>query len=233
MRKIVVIDDDPDILELVSFNLVEAGFRVIGSSDGVRGFRQIREQLPDLIVLDLMLPGSSGIEVLRKLKQDSETRHIPIIILSARGEETDRIIGLELGADDYVTKPFNVRELILRIHRIFERMESWQDVELLECNGIVLDCSRYEVRVRGDLVRLTTTEFNLLQYLLINKGRVLTRDQLLDRVWGYGYGGTTRTLDTHIQRLRDKLGREGEQIETVRGVGYRIEPIASLQSERD
>lgn len=228
-RKIVVIDDDPDILELVSFNLVQAGFRVVGSSDGVKGFRQVQEESPDLIVLDLMLPGTSGIEVLRRLKKGSKTRQIPVIILSARGEEIDRIIGLELGADDYVSKPFNVRELILRVQRIFERLEGGQEVDLLECNGITLDSSRYEVRVRGGLVRLTTTEFNLLRYLLINKGRVLTRDQLLDTVWGYGYGGTTRTLDTHIQRLRDKLGPEGDRIETIRGVGYRIEPIASPQ----
>jgi two-component system phosphate regulon response regulator PhoB len=171
-----------------------------------------------------MMPGFSGTEVLKELQNESVTGKIPVVMLTAKGDEVDRVLGLELGAEDYVTKPFSVRELLLRIRKILERVDSRDEDRLLRCNGITLDSDRYEVRVSGAPVRLTITEFNLLVFLLKNKGRVLSRDKLLERVWGYRYGGTTRTVDTHIQRLREKLGTEAQCIETIRGVGYRLEP---------
>jgi two-component system phosphate regulon response regulator PhoB len=227
MQKVLVIDDDQDILDLITFNLTRAGMQCTCATDSLKGLEIARREEPDLIVLDIMLPGTSGIEILKQLKYDSATKQTPVIMLTAKTEEVDRVLGLELGADDYVTKPFSVRELVLRIQRILARVDQQDEGVLLQCNGITLDCDRYEVRVQGDQVKLTNTEFNLLAFLLRNKSRVLSRDRLLENVWGYRYGGTTRTVDTHIQRLRDKLGREGNCIETVRGVGYKLEPVTS------
>jgi two-component system phosphate regulon response regulator PhoB len=225
MQKILVIDDDQDILDLIGFNLNRSGMECITATDGILGLERARREHPDLIILDIMLPGLSGIEILKTLKNKSETRGIPVIMLTAKGEEVDRILGLELGADDYVTKPFSVRELILRIQKQLSKPELEDTAHILRCNGITLDFDRYEVRVKGEEVRLTATEFNLLTFLLKNKGRVMSRDRLLEKVWGYRYGGTTRTVDTHIQRLREKLGFEANCIETVRGIGYRIDSI--------
>lgn len=222
MAKILVVDDDPDIVDLVTFNLTRAGMQCVSARESSGVIDLISEESPDLIILDIMLPGMSGIEILKRLKSSSDIRRIPIIMLTAKSEEVDRVLGLELGADDYVTKPFSVRELVLRVKRVLARFDKNDDDQgLLRCSGITLDTNRYEVRVMGDVVRLTTTEFNLLAFLIKNRGRVLTRDRLLEHVWGYRYGGTTRTVDTHIQRLRDKLGSEAQCIETVRGVGYR------------
>lgn len=224
MKKILVIDDDPDILSLVSFNLERAGYETATASDGEQGLEMMRKEAPDLVVLDVMLPQFSGLEVLKTLKFDSALKRIPVVLLTARGEELDRVLGLELGADDYVPKPFSVRELLLRIQRILERIEGGQEAnDVLRCDGIVLDDVRYDVRIDGAPVQLTTTEFNLLSYMLRNQGRLLSRDRLLETVWGYSYGGATRTVDTHIQRLREKLGRHGRCIETVRGFGYKLE----------
>lgn len=227
MAKILVVDDDQDILDLLSFNLVKSGFQCLTAPEGHSAMALALQDVPDLIVLDVMMPGESGVEVLKRLKYEPRTRNLPVIMLTAKSEEFDRILGLELGADHYVTKPFSVRELVLRVQRILERVEHSpeSDSAVLKCNGIVLNSDRYEVRVRGEAVRLTTTEFNLLAYLLQNKGRVLSRDRLLEQVWGYRYGGTTRTVDIHIQRLRDKLGPESDCIEPVRGVGYRVESL--------
>lgn len=224
MKKILIIDDDPDILSLVSFNLEKAGYKTVTASDGVQGLELTRKQTPDLVVLDVMLPEFSGLEVLKTLKFDSALKRIPVVLLTARGEELDRVLGLELGADDYVPKPFSVRELLLRIRRILERVEDQRQGDvILRCDGIALDEERYDVRIDGEPLQLTTTEFNLLSYMLRNQGRVLSRDRLLETVWGYSYGGATRTVDTHIQRLREKLGRHGRCIETVRGFGYKLE----------
>ncbi|MEJ2079034.1 MAG: response regulator transcription factor [Acidobacteriota bacterium] len=225
MAKILVVDDDQDILDLLSFNLNKSGFQCVTAPEGRRGMELALSDDPDLIVLDVMMPGESGVEVLKRLKYEPRTRDLPVIMLTAKSEEVDRILGLELGADDYVIKPFSVRELMLRVQRILERVDQTavSDSAVLRCHGISLNSDRYEVRVQGTPVRLTTTEFNLLAYLLKNKGRVLSRDRLLEQVWGYRYGGTTRTVDTHIQRLRDKLGPESDCIETVRGVGYKVE----------
>jgi DNA-binding response OmpR family regulator len=227
MAKILVVDDDRDILDLLSFNLTKSGFQCLTAVDGRRGMDLALTDDPDLIVLDVMMPGESGIEVLKRLKYEPRTKDLPVIMLTAKSEEVDRILGLELGAEDYVSKPFSVRELLLRVQRILERVDQTVAVDsaVLKCNGISLSCERYEVRVQGSPVRLTTTEFNLLAYLLKNKGRVLSRDRLLEQVWGYRYGGTTRTVDTHIQRLRDKLGPESDCIETIRGVGYKVEVL--------
>ncbi len=188
----------------------------------------MQQRTPDLVVLDIMLPGVSGFELLKRLKYHQSLQRIPVVMLSAKSEEVDRILGLELGADDYVTKPFSVRELVLRIQRVLSRVQADEEPAVIRCGAISLDPDRYEVRVRGEEVRLTTTEFNLLHYLLRNRGRVVTRDRLLEQVWGYRYGGTTRTVDTHVQRLREKLGPEAGCLETVRGVGYRLEPPPPL-----
>ena len=225
MRKILVVDDDQDILELVSFNLEKAGYDCIVEASGERVVDRARRFSPDLMILDIMLPGISGLDILKKVRSEDGLKGIPVIMLTARTEEVDRVLGLELGADDYVTKPFSIRELVLRVQRVLERVGPDDAGPVLKCNGISVDCDRYEVRVNGEPVRLTTTEFNLLAYLIRHKGRVLSRDRLLEQVWGYRYGGTTRTVDTHVQRLRDKLGDEADCIETIRGIGYRMEPV--------
>lgn len=226
MQKILVIDDEQDILEVVSFNLTRAGMSCLVAESGSNGLELIHREKPDLIILDIMLPGVSGIEILKKLRYDSRFKSTPVIMLTAKGEEVDRVLGLELGADDYVTKPFSVRELVLRVQRLLRPAKTEGESRVLRCNGISLDSESYAVSVRGDAVRLTTTEFNLLAFLLRNQGRVMSRDRLLEQVWGYRYGGTTRTVDTHIQRLREKLGSEASCIETVRGVGYKVESVS-------
>ncbi|GAB4220465.1 MAG: response regulator transcription factor [Acidobacteriota bacterium] len=226
MHTVMVVDDDPDILDLVSFNLSRAGFGCVSAADGIQAWDTLQRRTPDLVVLDLMLPGVSGLDLLRRLKVHESFQRIPVVVLSARGEEVDRVLGLELGADDYVTKPFSVRELVLRVQRVLSRLNADEDSPVMRCGGISLDPHRYEVKVQDQVVRLTTTEFNLLHCLLRNQGRVVTRDLLLEQVWGYRYGGTTRTVDTHVQRLREKLGPEASRLETVRGVGYRLEKAA-------
>jgi DNA-binding response OmpR family regulator len=233
MYRVLVVDDDPDILDLISFNLSRAGFDCLLAADGASALDAIMRKPPDLVVLDIMLPGIGGLELLKRLKFDPMLRTVPVILLTARGEEVDRILGLELGADDYITKPFSVREMVLRAQRVVARTRTDEAARVLICDGIRLDVERFEVRVRGEEVRLTTTEFNLLAYLLRNRGRVISRDRLLEEVWGYRYAGNTRTVDTHIQRLRDKLGEEAGRIETVRGVGYKVEAAAGSKGTRD
>ncbi len=228
VEKILVVDDEEDILELVCFGLKKEGYRVLGSKNGEEALQLALKEKPDLVVLDIMLPGLSGIEVLKRLKYNRQTQAIPVLMLTAKGEELDRVLGFELGADDYLTKPFSVRELLLRIRAILRRLSpATQTGTVLECHGISLDRDRHEVRVNAELLELTATEFNLLAFLLENQGRVVSRDQLLDKVWGYNYGGMTRTVDTHVQRLREKLGAEGASLQTVRGVGYKLESVVS------
>lgn len=219
---ILVVEDEMDILELVDFNLSQAGFTVRRASDGLAGLRSAKEHEPDLVVLDLMLPELEGQEVCRRLKQNDKTRHIPVLMLTALASETDRIVGFELGADDYLTKPFSPRELVLRVKAILRRSKGeGEPVAHLKIKELAIDFDRYEVTIQGVPVQLTATEFKLLQHLASHAGRVQTRQQLLEQVWGYEYDGYARTVDTHVRRLRKKLGDISDNIETVRGIGYR------------
>ncbi len=221
--KILVIDDEPDIVDLVALNLKAAGFKVIAADNGENGVNKARAELPDLIILDLMLPKISGNEVCKILKRDSVTAAIPVIMLTAKGDEVDRIIGLELGADDYVTKPFSPRELTLRVQSVLRRnLAVPTGRERIQHGELTLDHARHEVTVGGENITLTATEFKLLAVLLERKGRVQSRERLLNDVWGYENLIDTRTVDTHVRRLREKLGRAMDYIETVRGVGYRM-----------
>jgi two-component system phosphate regulon response regulator PhoB len=223
MEKILVIEDDKDISELMEFNLKAENFRVELSYNGKEGLQKAQKGLPDLILLDLMLPDLNGLEVCKELKRDNRTKHIPIIMVTAKGSEMDRVVGFELGADDYLAKPFSTRELILRVKAILRRTQGKEEREDEITFGILsMDPSKYEVKVRGQIIKLTALEFKLLKYLLDMKGRVATRDMLLDRVWGYDSELNTRTVDTHIKRLREKLGEAGKYIETFRGLGYRF-----------
>ncbi len=222
-QKIFIVEDEADILELVVFHLEQEGFEAIGCSDGGLAFDTIEKEQPELVILDLMLPGIPGTEICKLLKQDEATRHIPIVMLTAKGEEIDRVVGFELGADDYVTKPFSPRELILRVKAILKRTQMPQDEnEIIRLDGIVIDIPGHSILLDNNPVDLTATEFKLLVTLLERKGRVQTRDVLLEIVWGYDYMGFTRTVDTHMRRLRVKLGKWGEHLETVRGIGYRF-----------
>jgi len=219
-KKILIIEDETDVTDLLSLNLRKAGFRISTAADGASGLQKARDDRPDFIVLDLMLPKMSGLEVCRILKSDTATSHTPILMLTARAEEIDRIVGLEFGADDYVTKPFSPREVVLRIRAIFRRGEKAD--ESLKAGPISIDPARHEVRINGKRVRLTSIEFKLLQKLMQRRGRVQDRDRLLNEVWGYESVIDTRTVDTHVRRLREKLGKAGDAIETVRGFGYRL-----------
>ncbi len=222
-KRILVADDEPDVLNLVSLNMKSAGFNVIKAEDGITALQQARETNPALIVLDLMLPEMSGLEVCKVLKKEPATAQIPIIMLTAKAEEIDRIVGLELGADDYITKPFSPRELILRVKSVLRRVSAaGEPTDHLALGEIQVDRSRYEVLIKGESVEFTATEFKLLALLMERRGRVQSRDTLLNDVWGYESVIDTRTVDTHIRRLREKLGKEADCIETIRGFGYRI-----------
>jgi len=224
-EKILVIEDEPDIAVVLQYNLEKEGFDVETARRGDTGFDAVRRDNPDLILLDLMLPGIDGLELTRMLKRDPLTSRLPIVMLTARGEEVDRIVGLELGADDYISKPFSPREVVLRVKAVLRRFQQEESVvELIEVGGIELDVSGHQLRVRGKEMPLTATEFRLLRLLLERCGRVQTRGQLLSDVWGYAEDIDSRTVDTHIRRLRRKLGPEAERIETVIGVGYRLRP---------
>jgi len=222
-KKILIIEDEPDVVDLIDLQLKKAGgFSVTIAADGADGLKKTRAELPSLIVLDLMLPRMSGLEVCKVLKSDSATRHIPIIMLTAKAEEVDRIVGLEFGADDYVTKPFSPRELALRIQAILRRGQNDGVEEHLTRGPITIDEARHRVLVSGKPVTLTAVEFKLLNMLMRRPGRVQARDRLLNEVWGYETAIDTRTVDTHVRRLREKLGKAAGAIETVRGFGYRL-----------
>jgi two-component system phosphate regulon response regulator PhoB len=221
MERVLIVDDDPDIQRLVSYNLTQAGFDVATASTGRNALESVQNHPPDLIILDLMLPDVDGIEVCRTLRQRDSSRKIPIVMLTARGDEIDRVIGFELGADDYVMKPFSPRELVLRVKSIFRRTREERS-EMLRLGRIQLYPERRQCFRGNDQIVLTAKEFDLLQELMRARGNVLTRDVLMDRVWGYHGEATSRTLDTHVRRLREKLGEDGNHVETVRGVGYRM-----------
>jgi len=217
------VDDEPEAVELLEFNLKQAGFDVIVATDGAQALKQARSALPDLIVLDLMLPEIDGVEVCKILRRDPATARIPIIMLTAKAAEVDRIVGLELGADDYVTKPFSPRELVLRVNKVLRRGQTAEGpLDTIKFGNLLIDTPRHLVEWRGKPVELTHTEFKLLVLLAQRCGRVQSREQLLRDVWEYNTLIDTRTVDTHMRRLRDKLGPAAKHLDTVRGVGYRF-----------
>jgi DNA-binding response OmpR family regulator len=221
--KILIVDDEPDAVELVAFNLKAAGFDVITADDGAEALRKARTHSPQLVVLDVMLPELDGLEVCKLLRRDPATADIPILMLTAKAAEVDRVLGLELGAADYVTKPFSPRELVLRAKKLLERGDSAKvERERLVFGKLVIDVPRHLVTVRGQRIELTATEFKLLHLLADRAGRVQTRDQLLKDVWEYDVAIDTRTVDTHIRRLRKKLGVGASHLDTIRGLGYRF-----------
>ena len=222
-KRILIVEDERDVVDLLTLNLRKVGgFNISTASDGVAGLHRARTEKPAFIILDLMLPKMPGLEVCKILKTDPATRHIPIMMLTAKAEEIDRIVGLEFGADDYVTKPFSPREIILRIKAILRRGRGESDEETVTAGAITIDPVRHQVSVGGKPVHLTSIEFKLLRTLLQRRGRVQARDRLLNDVWGYESVIDTRTVDTHVRRLREKLGKAGNAIETVRSFGYRF-----------
>ena len=222
-KKILVADDEKDVLNLVCDKLKMAGFSTLQADDGPTALAKARSEIPALIVLDLMLPGMSGTDVCKALKSDPATKNIPVIMLTAKAEEVDRILGFELGADDYLTKPFSPRELVLRIQSVLRRGAApAEKAEVVKHGDILIDRTRHEVKVRGKTLDLTATEFKLLLTLIERRGRVQSRDVLLNDVWGYESVIDTRTVDTHVRRLREKLGKSADTIETIRGFGYRM-----------
>jgi two-component system phosphate regulon response regulator PhoB len=226
MKKVLIIEDEKDLAQLLAFNLEKEGYAAHCVHDGKLGLEQATADLPDLILLDLMLPGMLGTEVCKALRKDLRTAHIPIIMITAKGDEIDRVVGFEVGADDYIVKPFSMREVALRVKAVMRRFEceTLQPIaKIVNIEGIQIDTHRHTVTSAGCDVELTSTEFKLLLYLAENKGYVQSREQLLNKVWGYSNSGDTRTVDTHVTRLRGKLGVPGDNIKTVRGFGYKIE----------
>jgi len=220
---VLVVDDEPDVIELLEFNLRNAGYDVFTAADGGEALKKEREVLPSVILLDVMLPEVDGLEVYKILRRDSATAGIPIVMLTAKAAEIDRVLGLELGADDYLTKPFSPRELILRVKNLLKRGEGVEEkLEQLRVGDLFVDMPRHRVTVKNKPIELTATEFKLLTFLVQRRGRVQSREQLLRDVWEYDTLIDTRTVDTHMRRLREKLGAAAKFVETVRGVGYRF-----------
>ncbi|MGM0369894.1 MAG: winged helix-turn-helix domain-containing protein [Bacillota bacterium] len=225
--KILVVDDEENIVKLVSYNLTQEGYEVIIANDGQDALTKAKQEKPDLMILDLMLPKVDGLDICRELRKNSNTSELPIIILSAKEEEIDKILGLELGADDYVTKPFSPRELIARVKAVLRRTDysvDGQTDKILKTEGIELNLKKYQVKIEGNEINLTPKEFDLLSILIKHPGQVFSRDNLLEKVWDYNYHGDTRTVDVHIRRLRKKISQYSSQqhIITVRGVGYKF-----------
>jgi two-component system phosphate regulon response regulator PhoB len=225
-KSILVIDDEKDLLDLIADNLRNNGYRVLGASDGYQALEIAQKEVPDLVILDLMLPGLEGTQVARKLKEDSRTANIPIIMLTARAEETDVIVGLTLGADDYVTKPFSMKILLARIGTVLRRAEQSANPDetgALKAGPLAINISKHEVMLNGQAVKLTHTEFKLLSALVAARGRVLTRDQLMDKAMGTDVFVTDRAIDVHVTAIRKKLGEAANLVQTIRGVGYRLQ----------
>lgn len=224
-EKIMIVDDEHHIAELLKYNLEANGYKVLYSLNGLEAINIIYEKRPDLILLDVMLPGMDGFDVCKEIKRNKETESIPVIMLTAKGDEFDKILGLELGADDYITKPFSVRELLARIKVVFRRNIKENIQNILSFDNLVIDMDKHEVLKNGIIIDLTLKEFELLKLLVSNKGKVLTRDFLLDKIWGYEYYGETRTVDVHVRHLRQKIEDDDKNpryIETVRGIGYKF-----------
>jgi len=220
---ILVVDDEPEICELVSYNLSREGYRVLAERDGESGLERVFKSPPDLLILDLLLPKQSGLDILRSIRAEPRTKTLPVLILSARGTEMDKLVGFERGADDYLTKPFSPKELVARVGAILRRTRGDEAAAPDVIGPFQLDRERHQVLLHQREIHLTPTEFRLLEYLLRRPGRVFSREQLLDKVWGLGYFGETRTVDVHVRRLRSKLGKESKLIRTVTGVGYTAE----------
>ena len=234
-QKILVVEDEPDIRKLVQYNLTQERFKVLEAEDGEQALKIVQRDKPNLLILDLMLPGLSGIELCRILRDRSDTAKLPILMLTAKAGETDRVLGLEMGADDYLTKPFSPRELVARVRAILRRAASAAETEPLPAydrGGLKIDFTTYEVFARGKNIKLTLKEFELLRFLVQNPNRVLSRDQLLDRVWGGETYVTPRTVDVHIRRLRKAIEKDDSNpkwILTLRGVGYKFDEKALEQ----
>lgn len=224
---IYCVEDDGNIRELVVYTLKSTGFDAEGFEDGKKFFQGIEKNLPELVLLDIMMPGEDGISILKRLKAAPDTRDIPVIMVTAKGAEYDKVKGLDLGADDYVTKPFGMMELVSRIKAVLRRSGALRQEtsDFLRVGEIEIDVKKHEVKVEGEVVRLTLKEYELLKRLMSHPDMVMTRDSLLEDIWGYDFDGETRTVDVHVRTLRQKLGRSGEKIETVRGVGYRMSAI--------
>ena len=225
-KNILIVEDERDVIDLLTLNLRRVGgFIISTANDGVAGLDKALHEKPALIILDLMLPGISGLELCRMLKSGPATRDIPVLMLTAKAQELDRVTGLEFGADDYVTKPFSPREVVLRIQAILRRRDGESKNGEIVAGDILIDTARHRVSVAGKPVHLTSIEFKLLHTLLVKRGRVQSRDRLLNEVWGYESVIDTRTVDTHVRRLRAKLGKAGDAIETVRSFGYRFREL--------
>lgn len=225
-EKILIVEDDKDILKMVEYNLKKEGYRTAYARDGEDAVEMAHSERPDLVLLDLMLPGIDGLEVCKQLKKESKTAGIPVIMVTAKSQESDKVVGLELGADDYVTKPFSVRELLARVKAVLRRAQDKAKLpEVLNIGNLSMDFSKIEVRVKDKVVALTAKEFELLKTLIKAKGRMLSRDYLLDTIWGYDHAIEiqTRTVDVHIRSLRKKLKSESKYIVTVKNYGYRFE----------
>jgi DNA-binding response OmpR family regulator len=222
--KIVVIEDEPDIRDVLEYNLTREGFSVLVASDGEQGLQLVRREAPDLVLLDLLLPGLDGVEVCRRIKMDPASRDTPIIMVTAKGEESDVVLGLGVGADDYVTKPFSPKELVARVRAVLRRAPEKDErgSDRLSRDGLLIDSMRHEVRVDGELVPFTATEFRLLHFLASHPGRVWRRDQLVSRIIGEGAAVIDRNIDVHVRSIRKKLGARRDLLETIRGVGYRF-----------
>lgn len=221
---IYCVEDDSSIRELVVYTLESTGFHARGFEDGKLFEEALAQEVPELVLLDIMLPGEDGMQILKKLKDSSRTKDIPVIMVTAKGAEYDKVMGLDAGADDYVTKPFGMMELVSRIKAVLRRSQKKENQEehLLSYGEIQMNTGKHEVTAGGEVVQLTLKEYELLKRLIKNPNMVLTRDQLLEDIWGYDFDGETRTVDVHVRTLRQKLGNYGECIETVRGVGYRM-----------
>ncbi len=219
---VLVVEDESDVVDLLRYNLSRAGFGVMIANDGVEGLEMARKNRPDIIVLDLMLPRMDGLAVCKALKREPETEQMPIVMLTAKSEPNERVGGLELGADDYVTKPFSPRELVLRVQALLRRLRSSRSNDLVTVDAFEVDKNAFEIRLDGKRLDLTTTEFKLLALLIDRRGRIQSRESLLFDVWGYQNAIDTRTVDTHMRRLREKLGDHAARLETVRGEGYRF-----------
>jgi len=225
-KRILVIEDETDIREMLSLRLKKEKFDVLESSEGMTGLKKAQEELPDLVLLDLMLPFTNGLDILRKLRANRKTAQVPIIIVSAKGEESDVVVGLELGADDYIAKPFNMSILIARINALLRRFQSSEaPPQIVIIGSVEIDTDRFLVTVEGEPIALTRTEFGILYALATANGRVLTRNQLIDEAIGSDAMVTDRTIDVHVTSLRNKLGSARELVETVRGIGYRLSSV--------
>ena len=222
MNRILIVEDEITISRLIAVSLRRAGYDCTVANDGSTAADLIAEHDFDLALLDIMLPGDDGMVLLKKLKSSSKTKDIPVIMVTAKGSEYDKVMGLDSGADDYVTKPFGMMELVSRIKAVLRRSRKTEEKSQIELSGICMNIKKHEVTVNGKEVALTLKEFELLEKMMLNKGIVLTRDQLLTEIWGYDFDGETRTVDVHVRTLRQKLGEKGDLIQTVRGVGYRV-----------